>query len=320
MEIFITQYGELSGVKHYDLYENGSLKQCVLGKLNILKTNYGDLIPQYDYVDVRKKYINSLTLFTDGSLERISLNAQTIIDTPIGKLPLELITFHPNGSICRAFPLNGQLSAYWDEDQEFKLSTEIPLNFSFGSFTTRITSIFFYENASVKGLSLWAGNIITIDTPLGRQDVRVGLSIHQNGNLKSFEPATPLDIETSIGVLTAFDASNDNLFKDDKSVSFHENGSLHSIITSIDKVTVTDRNNIYHIYEPNFNSNILDNEDYIYPLRVSFNKDKVTFNNKDSYSINECSFEIERRKDVESLHCTECINCNNCSTNSLTLV
>lgn len=322
MESFITKYGEISNISNYNLYENGNLKDCTTNKPNIIKTNYGDLIPQYDYVDVRRKYIKSISFFPTGELEHLSLNEQTPIETSIGIIKAELITFYLNGNINRIFPLNGQLSAYWDEEQEYALSTDINLSFSFGSFTTKPTGIYFYENGNVKGFSLWPNEEIKINTPIGNQSVRLGITLYDNGNLKSFEPSSPISVPTPIGDILAFDANNYTFFKESKSVNFYEDGTLESLLTSKNKITVVDSNKNTYTYEPKCYDDLGNGDLYIYPLSISFLDNTVCFNTLDKFKLDDCTFMIEELDIDSNPKCTsDCSTCGaSCSPGSISIM
>ena len=322
MESFITEYGKISNISSYHLYDNGNLKDCTTNRPNIIKTKYGDLVPQYDYVDVRRKYIKSISLFPNGELEHISLNEQTSIKTSIGIIKAELITFYLNGNVNRIFPLNGQLSAYWDEEQEYALSTDINLTFPFGSFTTKPTGIYFYENGAVKGFSLWPNEEIEINTPIGNQLVRLGITLYENGNIKSFEPNSPLSVLTPIGDILAFDANNYTFFKESKSVNFYEDGTLESLMTSKNKITVVDSDKNSYIYEPKCYDELGNGELYIYPLKVSFSNNTISFNDLDKFILDKCSFIIEELTINSAPTCTsDCSTCGaSCSPGSISIV
>lgn len=310
MESFFTDYGTLSGITNYNLYENGNLKDCTTKQPNIVKTKYGDLIPQYDYVDIRRKYIKSVSFFPNGKLEHISLNDVTPIETSIGIINAELITFYSNGNINRIFPLNGQLSAYWTEEQEYELSKEQNLSFPFGNFPARTTGIYFYENGNFKGFSLWPDEKMEIDTPLGKQIVRLGISLYESGNLKAFEPNSPLSVSTPIGDILAYDANNYTFFKEIKSVNFFEDGNLHSLLTSKNKIKVIDSNKNIHSFEPRYYDDLGNGDYYIYPLKISFLDDLISFDDNKNFSLKECTFIIQELKlDLTNKCTSDCSTC-----------
>ena len=62
-----------------------------------------------------------------GRLKCLPLETQTIVATPAGDIPAEMLTFHPDGSLSRIFPLNGKLSGYWSQDDEAKLAAPLTM-------------------------------------------------------------------------------------------------------------------------------------------------------------------------------------------------
>lgn len=314
-----SKYGILSGAVICDYYDNNSLESCVLKEKNILPTKYGDLVPEFEFIDARIKDTYSVSFYQDGALEKIALSKQTIIPTSAGNLPAELITFYQNGNIMRLFPLNGQLSAYWSETDEFTLTKKLEFDLKFNKIQTIITNISFYEDSNIKSIAIWSGEKLNLNTPLGVQAVRQGISLHPDGSLKSFEPLNPMLINTPIGTIEAFDYSDKFLFKDDKSIAFDENQKLKSINTSSNKITVTDKtNNIQTSFLPDINKNILDNDDFIKPLHITFEDEFVLFNKNAKFKISDCNFEIETIKKIPKNIKDVPLNCGTCNTGAIT--
>lgn len=143
MREFLTKYGQLNGISSIEFYTEGVIKECKLNEYSEIKTIYGDLVPQYDEAEVRRKYKRSLSFHENGNIESISFQKQTDIDTKIGKLPSELALFYQNGSVKRIFPLNGKITAYWTEENEYSLAQELDFNFEFGNFKRRLLVLVF---------------------------------------------------------------------------------------------------------------------------------------------------------------------------------
>jgi len=122
MSSYMTQYGEITGISENSTYADNQLMDCVINERVELHTPLGLLTPQYEHSEVRRKHIYSISFFQNGKISRIALNEQTEVKTPVGILPAELITFYESGSMKRLFPLNGQISGYWSEDDEYKLA------------------------------------------------------------------------------------------------------------------------------------------------------------------------------------------------------
>lgn len=290
MKTYITKYGEISGIGSFEVYPEGALKECTVHNKIQLNTKYGLLTPQYEFGSVRKKYINSISFYEDGSLSRISLNEQTAITTSVGVIQAELITFYESGSIKRLFPLNGHLSGYWEEKDEYELAEEYSFSFPFGSFKTKIIAISFYESGDVKDITLWPRETISIITPLGKQSIRIGFSLYTDGRIKSFEPSLPVEISTSIGVVKAFDVNANGISGDKNSLNFYETGELKSLITSTTKVAVRDVLQNEYQYSPEYNNEMDGQLNTFTTLKIEFGNNKVRLNDKDEYDMEEFHF------------------------------
>jgi len=296
MEKLNNKYGDIQGISSMDYYKNGNPRNCVVNKINELKTNYGTLIPQYDNGSDRRKHVNSFSFYDDGNLKSIYLQNQTKFNTSIGALPGELITFYLNGNINRIFPLNGQITAYWSELDEYKLAENVSLNLSVGKFEKKVICVHFYEDGVVKSITLWTSNTVEINSPIGNVAARIGLSFYNDGNLKSFEPLKPTKIETPIGTITAYDVNALGIHGDLNSVNFSKDGSIESLITSSDTIEVTTKTGEKKSYKPGLKTSVMNDEvKDVVPMSIRFNDSKVCFNNnpKDNYYLNECTFEVK---------------------------
>lgn len=317
MEKLDTKYGIIEGISSEEYYKNGTIKECaIIKKVNQLKTSYGILIPQYESATERRKHVKSLSFYKNGNLKSIYLQNQTKIDTPAGTIPAELITFYENGNIKRIFPLNGQITAYWSEQDEYNLAEDISLNLSIGKFQKKIISINFYEDGVIKSVTLWPNNPIEIDSPIGKVMSRIGFAFYKDGKLKSFEPMKPTKIKTPIGEITAFDVDAIGIHADINSVNFFEDGSVKSLITSSDSIEVTNSNGDKKLYKPGLKISVINDEVMdIVPLNISFDKEKVYFNCdiSNGHSLKDCSFEIKDVPLQVKSPCAGCSSDSNCN-------
>lgn len=314
---YVTKYGELKEISQYSTYTDNQLRDCVINKRSELITPLGILVPQYEHTGIRRKHTYSVSFFPGGTISRIALQEQTTVETPIGKLPAELITFYENGSIKKLFPLNGHISGYWSEDDEYNLAEEFFFDFPFGSIKTRIIGICFYENGAVRSLTLWPNEVITINTPIGEQRVRIGFSLYHDGSLQSFEPARPINVMTPIGLINCFDANASGISGDKNSLNFYEDGNIKALITSSTKITVTENNNIAKAYYPAYVREMYESELYFRPLEIDFAKDKIRFNKQDEYIMEKCSFKVEPCEKQLQNSCSNCSSCRQCSSSPL---
>jgi len=289
-----TKYGELKGISSIEFYSQGTIKECKLNEYSKLSTIYGDLVPQYDETEVRRKYKRSLSFYENGNIQSISFQKQTTLDTKIGKLPAELALFYENGNIKRIFPLNGKITAYWTEENEYRLADELNLSFEFGDFKMKIIGVCFYESGEVKSVTFWPKDFINVISPLGLVEIRIGLSLYPNGKIKSCEPRKQTLISTVIGDLHAYDLAALGLNGDRNSLNFNLDGSIKALCTSTDRITITAVNGQVNIHEPslkvnNFNNTIMD----VVPIEIEFYLDKTKIDGKE-YNIKDNKFYIER--------------------------
>jgi len=177
----------LRGVTGRILHLSGTVRDCTLNERNVIPTSCGDLIPRYEKLETRTKPGQSLSFYKSGALRSVYLEDQTEVATPIGPLPAELVSFHEDGSLNTIFQLNGQLSYAWTETDEKRLAKEWTLAFDFATITAKMIAVRFHPSGQVRSLTLWPGETLMLNTPVGEIACRTGLSVHPNGTLASFE-------------------------------------------------------------------------------------------------------------------------------------
>ncbi|NTV90415.1 MAG: hypothetical protein HGA22_08680 [Clostridiales bacterium] len=312
-----TKYGDLNGISFFSTYPDGKLKDCTVNEMSVLETPVGKLVPQFEHTGLRRRFTNSVSLYPDGSLSRLALETQTMIETAAGTYPAEFITFHKNGAVKKLFPLNGKLSGYWDEDNEYGLAEDFEFSFSFAHFSAKIISIGFYESGAIKGISLWPREVVTLTAPIGEYNARAGFSMFEDGSLKSFEPAGPIDVLTPIGRISAYNANANSLSAENNSVVFSESGGIRSIITSTSKIIVTGGNRYRAEYSPGFSSGMGEDELFFNSLRMDFVKNGVCFNNKSHYNLADNNFRTEPYFRPAKEKCSSCSGCSGCSATAI---
>jgi len=234
MDTIATRYGTLSGFSTRSFHVDGTLHTCILQSENRLSTPVGELIPQYRVAELgerHKKHRSSVEFFEDGTLKSAALDTAMPVNTPLGVFKAELVTFHEDGSLKRLFPLNGQIDGYWSEKNEGDLAERLSFNLPVGSFTAKIISLLFYPCGALRSVTLWPGEKITINTPVGPMLVRTGFSLYEDGSLRSAEPATATELATPIGPIKAFDAEMVGMTADLNSVQWCPKGTLRSLKT-----------------------------------------------------------------------------------------
>lgn len=308
-----TRYGCLKGISSPEYYPDGKLMECALDEQLVLNTPFGTLIPQYTTEGVRKKYIKALTLYHNGNLKRLSLEQQMPVKTPAGVLKAELLTFYESGNIKRIFPLNGKISGYWTEENEFELAEAISLTLPFGRADKKIIGIHFYEDGSIRSLTLWPKEYLTAAVAGRKAKVRYGISFYQGGRVKSMEPAYPLLTETPVGQIAAFDINAIGINGDENSLEFWEDGRVKSLVTSTDSIRARSKKNgketvIRPFFRP---STVKDEEEEIVPVRIAFREKECTLYGKaDSvFAYEEYDFEIENFAVTPKAGCSDCGSC-----------
>lgn len=311
-----TVFSRLKGVEGAYYYDSGSIRGCMLNQKNTVQTLCGSLIPKYGAEDVRRKYIHSISFYESGAVKSICLEKQTDICTSIGTFPTDLVTFYKNGALKRLFPLNGKISAYWTEADEKKLCRDFQFNFSFGSFRVKIINLSFYESGNIKAITLWPGESVIVRTSFGLLPVRIGLSLYEDGSLKSAEPASEIPVPTPIGNICAYDENALGITGDKNSLSFNKDGTIHSVTTSSSKILVHFSEKNEQIFEPSIRPDPLEeNKLTIHPLKISFDTQHIRFEGSSTnvFDIKNAQFTILNDSIPKSaFKCGDCSSCTLC--------
>ncbi|HOV41163.1 MAG TPA: hypothetical protein PLM59_05175 [Oscillospiraceae bacterium] len=310
-----TKFGILDGVERANYYPDGSLKDCILNKENIVFAQCGPLIPQYGEENIRRKYTKSISFYPDGNLKSVSLESQTEISTPIGEMPAELVTFYNTGEVKRVFPTNGKISGCWSEEDERNFN--IPLNFSFdfAAFTAMLNGICFYRSGAIKSLTLFPGEKIEIITPAGKISTKKGFSLYESGNLKSVEPDSPVKINTPIGALEAYDPNAVGICADSNSLCFNEDGSLASMLCATNSIAVYPQKEKPAFFTPlKVPSPLNPEEEILIPIKIDFMPEIVAISSDKAktFKLNECKFSIVKTPLACSSSCADCSSCSIC--------
>ncbi len=311
-----TPFGILGGVISYSCYESGELKDVMLSEKNIILTHAGELVPFYTETP-RRKYKSSLTFHENGLVKSVSLENQQEIETPIGEFPAELVTFYDTGELHRFFPLDGKISGFWTEKEEKELNIPFSFEFKFGAFTAMIIGICFYKSGDIKSLTLFPEEVITLDTPCGKINVRTGFSLYESGSIHTIEPAVPALIDTPIGKISAFDTQATGITADSCSLVFSDDGKVKSLVTSSDRIAVQTPDGRLHFFNPIKRTSPLDDETEItVGISVSFDYDTETVTITDEIShtflINDCGFNIVKGAVKSGCSPQDCAGCPGC--------
>ena len=307
---------EMSGIKgitSFTTYDEGELKECKLADYNLISTKYGDFVPQYGDPGIRKKQLKSVSFYKSGKIKSIYLEQQTEIDTSIGKFPAELITFFEDGSLNSLFPLNGQISGFWSEEDESALAQEFKFTFPFGNFSAKMIGLRFYPSGNVRSLILWPKERITIDTPAGKIPVRIGFKLFEDGSIESAEPAVPIPVKTPIGSINAYDANAVGIDADKNSLRFDRNGRLTSLAT-FDIIMARKSNGEKRVVFPKLKPGLVEEYEKV-SVKLFFGDDTLTIDDgtrSTDYRISDSTFKITGGDYTEAKTCGDCSNCKGC--------
>lgn len=295
MEQIEIKYGVLNDAIVASYYYTGEPEAYKVEEESGLDILGYKLIPLYGFSDERRKEFPPVKVFRNGNIKSISLNESTKINTVSGEFDVEKITFYEDGHINRLFLLDGKLSGYWSEDDEYNLAKSYKFDFKFSSFEAKIISLHFYRTKELKSITLWPKEKIKLNIGNYSFIGRIGFSLYKDGTLQSCEPFRPINLNTPIGEIEAYDINALGIHGDSNSLNFYEDGTIKSLITSTNTITIStkDGDKIFHspkkirLYS---NSEVMDT----ITLKVEFNDNKVIIDEEYEYEIEENTFEIKR--------------------------
>ena len=305
---FTTAYGKLDGVEFRTLFSNGKTDGCLVSRKNILKTPYGNMTPQYEAEDMGRRPVKPLYFYKNGSIKSIALQAQTLLATPVGPVPAELVTFHESGNIERIFPLDGRLSGFWTSKNEYELAETITISSPVGELTAKFIGIQFYDSGALKSVTLWPGEFLDLHTPVGDFRVRTGIAFHEDGTVRSIEPAGVVRIETPVGLMTAYDNDPQGIHGDLNSLQFNLDGSIQALKTTADEILVIDQSGAGYRFSPGLKDNPCGAErKVVVPLKVRFSAGRILFDDyQQSFQLERCRIKVlpfDRRSADPSYSC-----------------
>ena len=234
-------YGNLNNEIACSFFEDGKIKSCKFEDENIIKTPVGKLIPKYQLSETRTRDKDSVEFYANGLMKSIYLENVTNVITPIGIISCEFITFYENGSIHRIFPTFGKVSGTWSEEEEIKLAPIIKVNCGAVAIYNRLSCICFYEKGAIKSITLYTGEKVMVKVNGGEIEARFGIAFYENGAIKSIEPATPTLVNTSIGMIIAFNNEPVGIHGDTNSLEFDESGEVIAVTTIQSGIELIDK-------------------------------------------------------------------------------
>jgi len=240
-------------------------------------TPYGRLIPQHTTDDLRKRDLFPVEYHRSGGVKSVPLETQTPIETPAGVVPAELVSFHENGGLNRIFPLNGKLSGYWSQEDEAALAEPVTLNTPVGIITARVLGLGFFDNGALRSVTLWPEDTLTIPSPAGMMEMRIGVSFTPGGDVRSLEPARPTPIKTLAGEIVAYDPDAVGVNGDANSLVFDGDGNVARVATTLTRLTAVFPDGRTTPFAPEQRESLCsESEQEVVPMVIGFEKDAVT--------------------------------------------
>lgn len=276
MNTMETPYGTLVVEGPVDRYADGGLRAVHLAAACPLQTSAGRLVPQYSIDDSRRMHKPPLTFHPNGRVRSMPLETRQSVATPCGELAAELVTFHDNGAVARIFPLNGKLTGFWTEADETALAETLALDTPIGPLAAKYLAVAFDPEGRLRSLTLWPGDVVTVPTPAGEAPVRLGLSFHADGSLRSVEPARPLETQTPVGPVLAYDPDAVGISGDDNSLEFTPAGGVARVATVRTALTVRLADGGVREFAPSVRDSICGDGDHeLTPLVLEFSEAAV---------------------------------------------
>ena len=264
--------------------------------MSILNRKYGNF-ENYNLLsldDSRRRDELAVKFYENGMIRSISFDKPSIISMKTGVFKAEKLIYYKDGDIKKIFPLDGKLSGYWTEEDEYNLAEALDIKTKEQIFTTKPIAIGFYKNQNVKNITLWPKERIDVKVEDLNILTRIGVSFYENGSVKSCEPAIPTIINSPIGKIIAYDPNAIGITGDINSLNFYEDGSVKSLITSENIIEVSDNSGKKIVYSPKFSRkfalDILIKE----TVKLEFKEYRIIINDIDEYDINNYSFYVKK--------------------------
>jgi len=295
MEVLTTKYGKICDYQDLEMHPSGNPASLIFTGRFEIETPVGPVVPLYSVDDHGRQILKPVYFYDNGNLRKAPLQDAAYIDTKYGKLSAEFIMFYKDGFLKKLFPLNGKLSGYWGEKDEYSLSEDLELNLPCGKINAKIINIAFFKNGEIRSITLWPQESVAIKTPAGKMRIRVGISFYEDGAVKSVEPAEPCTVETRIGQIVAYDNDPEGITGDINSLQFDRNGTVTALSTTSNAIKVITPSGEEVMYTPFERESLCTEQVAItVPLHIEWSNETICFNNNfsDTYNLAECSFDV----------------------------
>jgi hypothetical protein len=295
MEALKTKYGIIPDYLNLENHASGNPASLIFTERFEMETPIGVIIPQYSVDDYGRKALRPFTFYDNGSIKKAPLQEAADIETKYGKIPAELVMFYDDESLKKIFPLNGKLSGYWGEKDEYALAKNLELKLPCGTIKAKIINLVFYKSGNIKSITLWPQETVEAQTPLGAMHIHVGISFYEDGSVKSVEPAEPYTVETKIGPISAYDNDPEGIMGDINSLQFNNQGEVTALSTTENAIILRNAAGGQIRYSPSEKESLCsENVGVTIPLQIEFTSETIRFNHSASeeYNLSECSAEV----------------------------
>jgi hypothetical protein len=304
-----TKYGVIEEYLSLEMHDSETPASLLFTGPMKVETSCGTLVPQYEVEDHGRQQHKPVLFHKNGTLRRVPLQDSVEVQSRYGTFPAELLLFHKDGTLKKLFPLNGKLSGYWGEKNEYALAQELAMSLPTGEIRAKIISMAFYASGAARSITFWPEERVSISCALGTIETRTGVAFYEDGPIRSLEPAAPTPVDTPIGTLRAFDNDPEGISGDVNSLQFDRAGTLCALRTISDQIVVTTESGEQKIYQPSEKPSLCsDLVKMDLPLLVEFIDGRVRFNNsrRDEYDVAACSFEVNDHVTEAVLPTYEC--------------
>ena len=297
MEALKTKYGEIPGFQNLEEHTSGSPASLIFTEKVEFKTPVGVIVPQYSVEDYGRQALKPVFFYENGNLKKVPLQEAAPFETQYGKISAELVMFYEDEVLKKLFPLNGKLSGYWGEKDEYALAENLELPLPSGSISAKVINIAFYKNGNIRSITFWPQETIEAQTPAGKISVRKGISFFEDGSVKSVEPAKAVEVGTKIGDIMAYDNDPEGIIGDINSLQFDSKGDVSALCTIANSISVKTASGETITYTPSEKESLCSELVSIsIPLQIEFMDGKIRFNKSasDEYDLVECSFDVSK--------------------------
>lgn len=276
MDTVHTPYGPLAVTGPLEFHPDGALRSCTPANPTVFNTCLGPLLAQHSTDDLRRRTVQPVSFHPTGLLRALPLEEPTLIETPAGPMTVELVTFHPDGSLSRAFPLNGKLSGLWSQEDEGTLAKPVTLDTPAGRISVKLIGARFDPAGALLSLTLWPGESVEVPTPVGPLMARIGVSFRPDGGLRSLEPAGPQAVPTPAGDVQAYDLDAVGISGDLNSLGFGPDGRVERVSTNLTQIAASGPDSEHRLFAPELRESFCgDGESEPVPLRLEFGENEM---------------------------------------------